>query len=112
VSKYTNGFDLLARPYRLLEFLALGKALEEARFVHLPALQQCTRVLLLGDGDGRLLARLLRTSETLRVDSVELSSGMIEQAKGRLSLAEQARVCFRNEDALAARYPVVASSIH
>ena len=69
-------FDALARPYRLLERLALGGSLETARYHFLPRLRSCRRVLVLGDGDGRLVQRLLRLAPELCVDSLDKSEAM------------------------------------
>jgi hypothetical protein len=52
-------FDRIARPYRWLEYLTLGRSLERAREVFLPLLKDRRQALILGDGDGRFTARLL-----------------------------------------------------
>lgn len=100
-----RGYDQLARFYRLAEFLAYGRALERARFHHLGRLRGCRRILLLGDGDGRVLARLCRIAPHARIDSLDFSAGMIARASRRLSPADRARVTFREADALTAEYP-------
>jgi SAM-dependent methyltransferase len=78
--------DRLARWYRWLEYGAFGRALERRRAAFLPCAQAASRVLLLGDGDGRFAARLLAQSwaKTLHVTSVDASAGMLELAGGRL----------------------------
>lgn len=86
------GFDSVARSYWLLERLAFGGALEAARFCHLDALGGCRRVLVLGEGDGRFLVRLLRRFPELRVDCVDASAAMLTQAAQRLSTEERRRV--------------------
>ncbi|HTJ79165.1 MAG TPA: class I SAM-dependent methyltransferase [Rariglobus sp.] len=98
-------FDRLAHPYRLLEWTAFGPLLERARFRHLDHLRGRKRILLLGDGDGRVLARILALAPDANIDSVDLSGAMLAKAKSRLSPADRARVCFRHEDALQADYP-------
>ena len=55
-----SGFDRLARPYRWMEYLSFGRALERCRFHFLPQLANTRSALLLGDGDGRFAERLLR----------------------------------------------------
>jgi ubiquinone/menaquinone biosynthesis C-methylase UbiE len=55
-----SGFDRLARPYRWMEYLSFGRALERCRFQFLPQLAHTQHALLLGDGDGRFAERLLR----------------------------------------------------
>ena len=92
-------FDSLARPYRRLERLAFGGALETARFCHLEALRRCRRALVLGEGDGRFLARLLRRVPEARVDCVDASAAMLARAAGRLGAEDRARVNFIHADA-------------
>ncbi|SEC26195.1 class I SAM-dependent methyltransferase [Terriglobus roseus] len=55
-----SGFDRLSRPYRWMEYLSFGRALERCRFYFLPQLASTRHALLLGDGDGRFAERLLR----------------------------------------------------
>ena len=98
-------FDRLARPYRLLEWLAFGPLLERARFKHLDRLRGRKRILLLGDGDGRVLARACALAPDALIDSLDLSEGMLGRAALRLSPADRARVRFLHEDALQADYP-------
>lgn len=100
-----RGYDRLARPYRLLEFLAFGRALERARFRHFDRLQDRRHILLLGDGDGRGLALACRLAPQARITSLDFSAGMIERAARRLSPADRARVTFLQADALTADFP-------
>ena len=44
-------------------------------------LTSCRRALIVGDGDGRFLAALLRANRTLTADSLDASSGMIALAR-------------------------------
>ena len=78
--KPSPNFDLLARPYRWLEYLSFGPFLERARFRFLP--QIAARLtsgpaLILGDGDGRFTARLLTACPQLSIDAVDLSPAML-----------------------------------
>jgi SAM-dependent methyltransferase len=43
------------------------------------------RALILGDGDGRFLAELLGANSGVVVDSVDISSGMIQHARQRIA---------------------------
>lgn len=70
-------FDRLARPYRWLEYLTLGPILQRTRTHHLPALLHTRRALLLGDGDGRFTAALLRAHPTLQAEAVDSSPAML-----------------------------------
>jgi hypothetical protein len=73
----TPNFDLIARPYRWLEYLALGNALGRCRTYFLPELLQHKRALVMGDGDGRFLAKLLSANTSLRADAVDISAAML-----------------------------------
>lgn len=95
-------FDRLARPYRLLEWIAFGSLLERARFRHLERLRGCKRILLLGEGDGRVLARVCAAAPSAKIDCLDLSAAMLAKAEARLSSADRTRVRFRHEDALTA----------
>lgn len=101
----TRGYDQLARPYRLIEFLAFGRALERARFHHFERLSDRRHILLLGDGDGRGLALACRLAPHARITSLDFSPGMIARATRRLDPADRARVTFLCADALTAEFP-------
>ncbi|MGI8773113.1 MAG: class I SAM-dependent methyltransferase [Acidobacteriaceae bacterium] len=109
-------FDRLARPYRWLEYLSFGRALERCRFALLPELASAgkrtapSRVLLYGDGDGRFLQRLLTVYPALEVDAVDSSAAMLRTAAARLSPDARARVRFHHDDALRFTPPPAAGT--
>lgn len=70
-------FDLIARPYRWLEYLSFGPALTRCRNHFLPQLTTRRRALVLGDGDGRFLARLLAANPNLHADAIDISPAML-----------------------------------
>ncbi len=70
-------FDRIARLYRWAEYACLGPLLERTREYHIPALLGQRRALILGDGDGRFTAALLRRNPALSVDAVDLSGRML-----------------------------------
>jgi SAM-dependent methyltransferase len=70
-------FDLIARPYRLLEYLTFGRALERCRTYYLPRLLDRRQALVLGDGDGRFLAALLAANPQLQAVAVDSSAAML-----------------------------------
>jgi ubiquinone/menaquinone biosynthesis C-methylase UbiE len=76
--KTQPNFDLVAGPYRHLEYLTLGRTLERTRLHYLSALTQQRRALVLGDGDGRFLAALLSQNPTLHADAVDASPAMLK----------------------------------
>lgn len=97
--------DPIARAYRWVEYLAFGRALERCRFSLLPAAQGARRVLILGEGDGRFLGRILSGNPTATVDVVESSAAMIKIAESRISAADRARVRFVRRDAVHSAMP-------
>jgi ubiquinone/menaquinone biosynthesis C-methylase UbiE len=86
-----RSFDNLARSYEWLERLLFGRALEQARFVHLESLGDAQSVLILGEGDGRFLQRLSSLAPTCTIDVVDKSGAMIERAKRRTKSQQQVR---------------------
>ncbi len=92
-------FDRLARPYRWLEYATFGRALERCRFHYLPALIGARRALVLGDGDGRFLARLLQANPQLEADVVDISPAMLSLLSQRLGPEARKRICVHEADA-------------
>ncbi len=72
--------DRFAAFYQIVETLGFGQRLQRCRTLQLKLAEGKRRALVLGDGDGRFTAELLRRNPRLSVDSVELSQGMITQA--------------------------------
>jgi SAM-dependent methyltransferase len=97
--------DRIAGSYRWLEYLAFGRALEHARFCFLTHAAAARRVLILGEGDGRFLARLLGSNRRASVAVVETSARMIDLARQRVPLGERSRVEFHQIDAVADALP-------
>lgn len=71
-------FNPIARPYRWLEYLTLGRALERCRLHFLPALLNRKKALVMGDGDGRFLAALMASNSHIHVDAVDISATMLQ----------------------------------
>jgi len=71
-------FNRLTALYRWMEYLSFGPWLSLARSAFLPQLASCRRALVLGDGDGRFTARLLRANSIVEVDAVDASSAMLK----------------------------------
>ncbi len=95
--------DRFARWYRWVEYGAFGRALERQRFAFLDRLADARRILVLGEGDGRALARLLVAAPQAEIDVVELSGQMIQFARRRAGNSK--RVHFRPVNALTACWP-------
>ena len=82
-----SNFDYIAKPYRWLEYLTLGKALENCRLHYLPHLLDRRHALVLGDGDGRFLAQLLAHNPNLQADAVDTSATMLQLLRQRCEAA-------------------------
>jgi SAM-dependent methyltransferase len=93
-------FDRVARLYRPLEYLTLGRTLERCRLHLLPHLASRTRALVLGDGDGRFLAHLLQQNPLLHADAIDTSAAMLQVLQTRCHTA-QTRLRPHQTDALA-----------
>jgi SAM-dependent methyltransferase len=94
-------FDRIARPYRWLEYLSFGPMLERCRFSRIPQLASCRRALILGDGDGRFLARLLAANPNLHADVVDQSPAMLRLLQARVAAVHALdRVRIHHTDAL------------
>jgi ubiquinone/menaquinone biosynthesis C-methylase UbiE len=97
--------DRIASSYRWLEYAAFGLALEQARFDFISHAARARRVLILGEGDGRFLARLLGCNRYASVAVVESSARMIQMARERVPPAELSRVEFHHIDAVTQALP-------
>jgi ubiquinone/menaquinone biosynthesis C-methylase UbiE len=102
--------DPIARWYRWLEYLGFGGELQRRRLAFLPQVASAQRALVLGDGDGRFLARLAEQNRGASIDCVDLSAGMLLLARNRAG----DRVTYHQADALTfplpeAAYDLIAS---
>jgi hypothetical protein len=96
-------FDRVARPYRWLEYVSFGPWLERCRNAQLPQLTGARHALLLGDGDGRFLARLVEANPLLRADVVDSSHSMLcilDRRVRRCGPKVAQRICLHHADAL------------
>jgi ubiquinone/menaquinone biosynthesis C-methylase UbiE len=73
-------FNRLARIYQWMEALSFGPWLWGCRCAWLDSLKSRDpkHALVLGDGDGRFTAKLLRTCPGIHVDAVDASSAMLQ----------------------------------
>ncbi len=114
--KSDANFNLIARPYRWLEYLTLGRALERCRLHFLPRLLHQKRALVFGDGDGRFLAALMAANPSVHADAIDTSATMIHllrQRCGSSALNAAVRLQTQHADALAftpdGQYDLVAT---
>lgn len=107
MSKTEPNFNLIAKPYRWLEYLTLGSALEDCRAHYLQELLNRSparrRALVLGDGDGRFLDQLLSQNPHLHADVVDTSANMLELLRKR---CESATARFNTHHANALTIPL------
>ena len=76
-------FDRVARIYRFAEYLALGPLLQRTRTHFLHDLLLRHQALVLGDGDGRFLVRLLARRGHLSALAVDTSATMLHLLRHR-----------------------------
>ncbi len=104
-------FDRVARLYRWAEYLSLGPLLERTREHFLPQLAGRRQALVLGDGDGRFLARLLRQQPSLHALAVDTSAVMLRLLRQRcLRSAPSALGRLRTQQASALRIAPAAGT--
>lgn len=81
--KSNADFNLIARPYRWLEYLTLGRALERCRLHFIPRLLHQKKALVFGDGDGRFLAALMTANPSIHADAIDTSAAMLHLLRRR-----------------------------
>jgi ubiquinone/menaquinone biosynthesis C-methylase UbiE len=95
--------DPIARWYRWLEYVGFGRELERRRLALLPEVAAARRVLVLGEGDGRFLVRLVEQNRGAAIDYLDLSDRMLGLARRR---ASSDQVTYHQGDALTFPLPV------
>src|ERR1039458_8191329 len=70
-------YNRRARIYRWMELASFGPWLWWCRCTFLDSLPGCRRALVIGDGDGRFTARLLRANPAVQIDAVDASTAML-----------------------------------
>jgi ubiquinone/menaquinone biosynthesis C-methylase UbiE len=87
----TLKFGRLAHVYRWMEGLSFGPYLWRCRCAFLEEMTEAQEALVLGDGDGRFTAALLRRNRVVRVTAMDLSEAMLRSLR-RKADADQVRV--------------------
>ncbi len=88
-------FDFVAPFYRRLETLVFGQQLQAARCAFVRQIGAAERALVVGEGDGRFLAELVRARPELEVDYLDASARMLESARARIG-SERVRFLHAN----------------
>ena len=78
-----RSFDRISRVYRMLELASFGHALERTREHYLPEMANARFALVLGDGDGRFLAKLLALNQQLHAVAIDTSQRMLDLLRTR-----------------------------
>jgi SAM-dependent methyltransferase len=94
-------FDRIAPLYRWLEYLAVGLLLERTRLQYLDRLPEQRHALILGDGDGRFIASLLRAHPRMQAEAVDSSPAMLRLLVKRVDPAHRGRLKIHQADARA-----------
>lgn len=79
-------FNRLARVYRLLEWFTFGPLLSQCRCAYLVEMKNRRAALVLGDGDGRFTAQLLKQNPNIAVEAVDASDAMLRRLMQRAGL--------------------------
>ena len=73
-SNMSSEFDRLASAYPFLEHFLFGSKLQEMRCVYLPQLADCQDILLIGEGTGLFLEKLLMVNPKAKVTVIDQSA--------------------------------------
>jgi ubiquinone/menaquinone biosynthesis C-methylase UbiE len=84
----SSSFDLVSRAYPVLEWLAFGSSLERARDAFLGTVIKADRLLLIGEGNGRFLARCLKEKAGGSITVIDSSLEMLRSAEARAGSIE------------------------
>lgn len=95
--------DPIARWYWWLEYIGFGGALQRRRLTFLKDVADARRAVVLGEGDGRFLVKLVEQNRSASIDYIDLSERMLELARAR---AGADRVTYHHGDALKIPLPV------
>jgi ubiquinone/menaquinone biosynthesis C-methylase UbiE len=74
-------FNRLARVYRWLEWFTFGPILWQCRCAYLVEMKNRQAALVIGDGDGRFTAQLLKQNPHIAIDAVDASESMLHRLK-------------------------------
>ena len=90
----SSGFDRIAPFYGVFESFLFGSKLQEMRCAYLDQLADRRDILLIGEGTGLFLERLLKVNPKTKVTVVEQSAEMMERSRNRVDARDFGRVTF------------------
>jgi SAM-dependent methyltransferase len=85
-SSQPANFNRLARVYRWLEWFTFGPILWQCRCAYLVEMKTRRAALVIGDGDGRFAAQLLKQNPHIAVEAVDSSDAMLRRLMQRAGL--------------------------
>src|SRR5215469_10516735 len=91
-------FDLVAPIYPTLERLVFGAHLDNARQAFVESVIEASRVLLVGEGNGRFLESVIAGKQAGFIKVVEKSRAMIRLAKARAGESRNVELEFIEAD--------------
>ena len=89
-------FDKVAIVYGVLEKTLFGSKLQEMRCRYLNRIENSKEILLVGEGCGFFLIKLLEVNSEAMITVVEPSKNMIRQAESKVPHKDRKRVAFCN----------------
>ena len=91
----SSNFDKIAPFTVFLEGVLFGSRMQRMRCAHLDHMSGRREILLVGEGTGLFLERLLEVNAQAKVTVVEQSEQMMKRAKRRVAEKDLRRVTFR-----------------
>jgi ubiquinone/menaquinone biosynthesis C-methylase UbiE len=85
-------FDLVANFYPLLEQAVFGSKLNRARRSFISRVTEGSKILLIGEGNGRFLFEVVKQTSSASITVVDSSARMLAAASRRIATAEFSRV--------------------
>jgi tRNA (cmo5U34)-methyltransferase len=93
-------FDLIAGFYPLMEQTVFGSKLSRARRFFIPRVTEGSKILLIGEGNGRFLFEMLNYSSSASVTVVDSSARMLTATARRIATGDRSRIELIHADIL------------
>jgi ubiquinone/menaquinone biosynthesis C-methylase UbiE len=81
-------FDLVASFYPFLEQIVFGSKLSRARRVFISRVAEGSRILLIGEGNGRFLSEMVKLTSSASITVVDSSARMLAAASHRMATVD------------------------
>src|ERR1700728_15503 len=82
------GFDLVASFYPMLEQIVFGSRLSRARGSFISRVTEGSRILLIGEGNGRFLFEVVKQTSSASITVIDSSAQMLAAASRRIATAD------------------------